>query len=90
MLLILWLISSGDTFATLALARQAVAGVRRFVFISSIKVNGEMTGLDSSPHPCPLPGGEGVKSTFREDDDFIPADPYGLSKYEAEQGVVVH
>ncbi len=78
-----------NTFATLALARQAVAaGVRRFVFISSIKVNGEMTGRDDSPHPSPLPGGEGVKRVFTENDRFIPTDPYGLSKYEAEQGLL--
>jgi len=59
---------------TLNLARQAAgAGVRRFVFISSIKVNGEMTDLE---YP------------FTPDDDYIPTDPYGLSKYEAEQGLL--
>lgn len=53
------------------LARQAVdAGVKRFVFISSIKVNGEET----------LPG-----QPFCVDDDPRPADPYGISKMEAEQ-----
>jgi nucleoside-diphosphate-sugar epimerase len=55
---------------TLNLARQAsAAGVRRFVFISSIKVNGEST----------LPG-----SPFTADDTPAPVDPYGLSKAEAE------
>jgi len=59
---------------TLNLARQAVdAGVKRFIFISSIKVNGEMT----------LQG-----QAFKTDDAHIPTDPYGLSKYEAEQGLL--
>jgi UDP-glucose 4-epimerase len=58
---------------TLALARQAAsAGVGRFVFISSIKVNGEET----------LPG-----RAFTEHDTPAPADAYGLSKLEAEQGL---
>ena len=56
--------------ATLRLARQAVeAGVQRFVYISSIKVNGEFT-----------PAGQ----PFRADDRPAPADPYGFSKHEAE------
>ncbi|WP_083383369.1 UDP-glucose 4-epimerase family protein [Pseudomonas frederiksbergensis] len=56
---------------TLNLARQAIqAGVKRFIFISSIKVNGETT----------LPG-----SAFSADDIPQPSDPYGVSKYEAEQ-----
>lgn len=55
---------------TLNLARQAVAaGVRRFVFISSIKVNGEATALGRP---------------FTADDPPAPEDPYGLSKAEAE------
>ncbi|MEA3544911.1 MAG: SDR family oxidoreductase [Thermodesulfobacteriota bacterium] len=58
---------------TLNLARQAVnAGVKRFVFISSIKVNGEETPLN---HP------------FAADDHPAPVDPYGISKLEAEQGL---
>jgi nucleoside-diphosphate-sugar epimerase len=58
---------------TLHLARQAAqAGVRRFVFLSSIKVNGDET---HSGHP------------FAADDKAVPNDPYGLSKYEAEQGL---
>ena len=73
--------------ATLHLARQAAkANVKRFVFLSSIKVNGEMTGGDI--HPNPLPKGEGIKDCFTEDDMFVPDDPYGLSKYEAEQGLL--
>lgn len=55
---------------TLALARQAAAaGVKRFVLISSIKVNGETTA----------PG-----QPFTETVVTPPTDPYGLSKYEAE------
>ena len=58
---------------TLSLARQALeAGVRRFIFISSIKVNGEHT----------LPG-----RPFAADDLPKPADLYGLSKHEAESGL---
>lgn len=58
---------------TLALARQAAAaGVRRFVFISSIKVNGESTPLGQP---------------FTADDAPAPEDAYGLSKAEAEAGL---
>lgn len=58
---------------TLNLAQQAAgAGVRRFVFISSIKVNGELTEMG---HP------------FHADDAPAPLDPYGVSKMEAEQGL---
>jgi nucleoside-diphosphate-sugar epimerase len=54
-----------------ALARQAAAaGVKRFIFLSSIKVNGEFTE----------PG-----QAFTADDMPAPEDPYGVSKYEAEQ-----
>lgn len=62
-----------NTYGTLNLAQQAAdAGVKRFIFISSIKVNGELTELGFP---------------FTPDDDFIPTDPYGLSKYEAEIGL---
>ena len=58
---------------TLNLARQAAtAGVRRFVFISSIKVNGEVTAWGFP---------------FSADDVPAPLDPYGVSKMEAEQGL---
>lgn len=58
---------------TLNLARQAAAaGVQCFVFVSSIKVNGEGT----------QPG-----SAFAADDVASPLDAYGLSKMEAEQGL---
>ena len=59
---------------TLNLARQAVeAGVKRFIFISSIKVNGEGTELG---HP------------YTADSQPNPTDLYGISKYEAEQGLL--
>jgi nucleoside-diphosphate-sugar epimerase len=59
---------------TMRLARQAAkAGVRRFVFISSIKVNGERT-IDGR--------------RFKADDRPAPIDPYGISKYEAETGLL--
>ena len=58
---------------TLNLARQsAAAGVKRFVFVSSVKVNGEST-----------PPGR----AFTEADAPNPQDAYGQSKYEAEQGL---
>ena len=56
--------------ATANLARQAAAqGVKRFVFLSSIKVNGEFTK-------------EGQQ--FTAADVPMPQDPYGISKHEAE------
>ena len=58
---------------TLNLARQAAAaGVKRFIFISSIKVNGEQTRLGQP---------------FTADDTPAPDDAYGISKWEAEQGL---
>lgn len=58
---------------TLKLARQAVdAGVKRFIFISSVKVNGEGTALGAP---------------YRADTQAAPSDPYGVSKMEAEQGL---
>lgn len=59
---------------TMNLARQAVsAGVRRFIFVSSIKVNGEST-------PCRRP--------YTANDVPAPQDFYGMSKLEAEQGLI--
>ena len=59
---------------TLTLARQAAdAGVKRFIFLSSIKVNGEST--------C-----AGVP--FTADDEPRPVDAYGISKMEAEKGLL--
>lgn len=58
---------------TLNLARQAAdAGVKRFVFISSVKVNGESTAEDE---------------TFSDSSQAAPRDAYGVSKWEAEQGL---
>jgi len=59
---------------TMALARQAAeAGVKRFVFLSSIKVNGEST----------RPG-----KPFAAEDEPAPEDPYGVSKAEAEAALL--
>lgn len=62
-----------NTCGTLNLARQAAAaGVQRFVFVSSIKVNGEGT-LPEQP--------------FTAGQTPAPIDPYGISKWEAEKGL---
>ncbi len=62
-----------NTLATLSLAKQAAAlGAKRFIFISTIKVNGEST----------LEGG-----AFRFNDKQNPSDPYGISKANAEIGL---
>ena len=64
---------SVNTDGTLNLARQAaLSGVKRFVFLSSIKVNGGSTGL-GAPFMC--------------DDSPLPVDAYGLSKLDAETGL---
>jgi nucleoside-diphosphate-sugar epimerase len=61
-----------NTELTLSLAKQAVeAGVERFVFLSSIGVNGNQNN-----HP------------FSEIDAPNPQEPYAVSKYEAEQGLI--
>ena len=58
---------------TLNLARQAAeVGVRRFVFISSIGVN----------------GAESFHRPFRPEDEVAPHSPYAVSKYEAEIGLL--
>ena len=59
---------------TIKLAKQAVAaGVRRFIYMSSVKVNGERTedGMPFTPEDIPK-----------------PEDPYGVSKMEAEQALL--
>lgn len=59
--------------ATLNLARQAAAaGAKRFIYMSSVKVNGEATQSGRA---------------FTEADIPAPLDAYGLSKYEAELGL---
>lgn len=66
---------SVNTAGTLNLARQAAeAGVRRFVFVSSIKVNGEQT-LPSS-------------AFLFNCENLRPNDAYGISKHEAEVGLL--
>lgn len=58
--------------ATLDLARDAIeVGVKRFIFLSTIKVNGEIT----------------KGSDFKADDVPKPEGDYALSKFEAEQGL---
>jgi nucleoside-diphosphate-sugar epimerase len=59
---------------TLNLARQAAAaGIKRFVFISSIGVNGFQSAVDKP---------------FSESDQPKPHNAYALSKWEAEQGLM--
>jgi nucleoside-diphosphate-sugar epimerase len=63
-----------NCYGTLNLANQAAkAGVKRFIFISSIKVNGEKSQVD-------MP--------FCFDDPRQPKDPYGVSKAKAEEGLI--
>jgi nucleoside-diphosphate-sugar epimerase len=58
--------------ATLRLARSAARhGVARFVFVSTVKVNGERTTLEP----------------FSDHDEPAPVDPYAASKWEAERGL---
>ena len=58
---------------TLSLARSAaMSGAKRFIFVSSVKVNGEGT---TPGHP------------YRETDTPNPVDFYGISKLEAEEGL---
>jgi nucleoside-diphosphate-sugar epimerase len=58
---------------TIDLARlSARCGIQRFIFISSIKVNGEFTQPEKY---------------FTADDIPSPKDPYGISKWEAEQAL---
>lgn len=60
-----------NTVATLKLAKQAAkAGIKRFIFISSIKVNGEESEFDRP---------------FKFSDARHPEDFYGQSKSEAEE-----
>lgn len=59
--------------ATTHVAEQAAwAGVRRLVFISSIKVSGEDTT---------------GRAPYRADEKPVPEDAYGISKWEAEQAL---
>lgn len=61
-----------NTLATLNLARSAAeSNVRRFVFLSTVKVNGEFT--DQKP--------------FSESDPPCPSGAYAISKWKAEEGL---
>ena len=63
-----------NTLSTINLARQAVkAGVKRFIYLSTIKVNGEYTL---------------VNTPFKASDHANPSDPYALSKLEAEKSLL--
>ena len=62
-----------NTEGTLNLARQsAAAGVKRFIFLSTIGVNGNATQPEVA---------------FKESDAPLPHDPYSASKHEAEVGL---
>lgn len=62
-----------NTQATLALAQAAAqAGVKRFIFLSSVKVNGNFS-----------PPGQPYRA-----EQSNPQDPYGISKWEAELGLM--
>lgn len=63
-----------NTDFTINLAKKAAqSGVKRFIFLSTIKVNGE-SSTDLSP--------------FKETDNCSPVDPYAISKLEAEKGLL--
>ncbi len=60
--------------ASVRLAQQAAqAGVKQLIYLSSVKVNGELTELGKP---------------FTENDTPAPSDPYGISKFEAEQALL--
>jgi nucleoside-diphosphate-sugar epimerase len=64
---------------TLRLAHQAAAsGVKRFVYLSTVKVHGECTSSTIQPSAPPY---------FHEGILPLPEDPYGMSKYHAEIGL---
>lgn len=63
-----------NTIATLELAKKSVAsGVKRFIYISTIKVNGDETAGGRKFTPEDLPN---------------PSDDYAMSKHEAEEGLI--
>lgn len=62
-----------NTDGTMRLATAAAnSGVKRFVFVSTVKVMGEFTAIGRP---------------YRSDDTPDPKDLYGISKWEAEQGL---
>ncbi len=63
-----------NTLATLNLAKQAAElGVKRFIYLSSVKANGEIT----KPH-----------APFTENDNSKQSDTYGKSKYNTEKALL--
>ena len=69
------------------LAREAAsANVRRFVYMSSVKVNGERTeGKSRGQRSEVRDQGSVSKQFFSEEDVPEPQDPYAVSKWEAEK-----
>lgn len=65
--------ASNVTIATTLAQRAVDAGISRFVFVSTVKVNGEIT-----------PDGE----VFTANDPPNPQDAYAISKWEAEQALL--
>lgn len=64
---------NSNALATIHLSQEAAkAGVKRFIYLSSIKVNGEETNLGKP---------------YSQDSVPVPIDPYGISKWEAERGL---
>lgn len=60
-----------NLFGTVNLAEQAIkAGVKRFIYISSIKVNGEISKINHK---------------FKQKDKVNPQGSYAISKWEAEE-----
>ncbi|MGH8659041.1 MAG: NAD-dependent epimerase/dehydratase family protein, partial [Gammaproteobacteria bacterium] len=65
-----------NVYGTERLARCAAAsGVKRFIFLSTVKIHGEETGR----------GPDGQWESFKESDQANPHDAYAISKWEAEQ-----
>ena len=63
-----------NVLGTSNLIQQAVtAHVGRFIYLSSVKVNGEKTGKDP----------------FTEKDSPFPVDYYGISKHKAEESIII-
>ncbi len=67
-----------NVYGTARLARCAAAsGVKRFIFLSTVKIHGEETGR----------GPDGQWESFKESDQANPHDAYAVSKWEAEQAL---
>lgn len=73
---------SANVDGTKQLAEQAVeAGVKRFIFLSSIKVNGE----DTNNKHVDTGNNNPKKYVFTQNDEPNPEDPYSISKFQAEK-----